>query len=1139
LSAKFYGRKSCIHQFWPDFAVIDRFIQRLSNRRLKDFEIAHRAELPARPPTFGRLSVELPRPLRDALASLGIQALYSHQAEALENIRSGRHTVVSTPTSSGKSLIYNLAVAEALLHDPDCRALYLFPIKALARDQLESLQQFFEAFPCSQEGGPGRRFTSCIYDGDTTPYERARIRQQHPHVLLTNPDMLHYALLAFHAKWEQFFKKLSFVIIDEMHTYRGIFGSHVARIFRRLRRICRYYGGDPRFILLSATIGNPGELAGRLTGVPEEEIEAVSGTSGAPQAKRHFIFLRPAQDSVGYSASTAAFLIVQAARAGLKTIAFTQSRKLTELVHMSVIQMENSLRNKVSSYRAGFLPEERRSIEQRLASGSLSAVISTSALELGIDIGGLDLCILVGYPGTVMTTWQRGGRVGRAGRESAIVLIPDRDALDQYIVNHPLPFLESSYENAVIDPFNSEILKAHLPCAAAELPICPSDDDFCEQRFSKALDELTSCGRLVQTYEGDKWICASFQPHRQLDIRSVGASYTITRTEKGRTVALGKNEGIRALKECHAGAIYLHRGETYEVQSLDLVNKVIRATPANVPYFTRALSSKETEILECLASKSAGNFIVRMGRLRVTENITAYETRKLFTHILLSKNQLDLPPQTFETVGFWIEIENELAVKINKADLDFMGGIHAVEHALISMFPLFAVCDRNDIGGISIPLHPQIEKGAIFIYDGYPGGIGLAARGYDIIMPLVERTKELIASCDCLDGCPACIHSPKCGSGNKPLDKTAALELLKVLSGERSLKEEISRAIPKILEAEAPQSREAAAYRETKKTVRRRPAVPVDERPIGPIGPVGLDGPIGPLGPIRPGVAKPAPDTGKTVSQAKPQSPGEAGPQSPRDAAHTDTRQNIRRGPPALIDERPIGPIGLKGPIGPLGSIRPGVAEAVLDAGKKTAPQGPETSALPFRIGFFDLETQKLANEVGGWQNSHLMLVSVAVLYEAPADTFKVYREHEIDLLIEDLKALDLVVGFNISRFDYEVLRGYSSFDLQMLPTFDILGDISSKIGFRLSLNHLAQSTLGKPKAGDGLQAVRWFHQGEWDNLIKYCTEDVVITRDLFYHGLEKGYLVYSDKKGIMLRIPTPWKIDDLVNREPRPRRLR
>ncbi len=980
--------------------MIQPFLNRLLTYRLKDFEVAHHAEIPAQPPLFGKLSAPLAPPVAQALAQLGISALYSHQARALEHIRSGSHTVVSTPTASGKSLIYNLSVAEALIADPESRALYLFPVKALARDQLESLEEFFGALA---ENSGGHLFTSCVYDGDTTPYQRARIRQRHPNVLLTNPDMLHYALLAFHHKWEGFWKRLRYVIVDEMHTYRGIFGSHVAQIFRRLRRVCRHYGSSPRFILLSATIGNPGELAASLTGVSPGEIAAVNGESGAPGARRHFIFLRPTEESVGHSAGTAARLIVQAARAGLKTIAFTQSRKLTELVHMSVIESDRSLRNKVSSYRAGFLPEERRGIEKKLADGSLSAVISTSALELGIDIGGLDLCILVGYPGTVMTTWQRGGRVGRSGRESAIVLIPDQDALDQYIVNHPARFLESSYEIAVIDPFNPEILLAHLPCAAAELPICSSEGEFFEKRVSEALNKLVSCGKLLQTIEGDQWVCAAVRPHRLLDIRSVGPSYTITKTAEGKTTALGKNEGVRALKECHPGAVYLHRGETYQIESLDLEKKVIRATPASVPYFTRAVSEKETEILERLASKPAGNFIIRMGRLRVTENITAYEARRLFTHVLLAKNPLELPPQTFETVGFWIEIEPVLEAIIKKAGRDFMGGIHAIEHALISMFPLFAVCDRNDIGGISIPMHPQIEKGAIFVYDGYAGGIGLAARGYDIIESLIERTRELIDSCPCSEGCPACIHSPKCGSGNKPLDKAAAVELLRYLSGEKDL--------------------------------------------------------------------------------------GEA----------------------ALDCEQ-------------------AVPEPVCDF----PAQKP---CRDFRIGFFDLETQKLASEVGGWQNTHLMRVSVAVLQESPTGTVEIYREQEIEKLIERLQQLDLIVGFNISRFDYQVLRAYTTFDLESLPTFDILSEIHKGLGFRLSLGHLAQNTLGRPKGGDGLEAVGWFRQGKWEELIRYCAEDVAITRDLFYHGVEKGYLAYSTKAGALVRFPTPWNIEDLVSHENEDRR--
>ncbi len=975
--------------------VIQNYLNRLVKDRLGNFQVAHHARLPARPPSLGGLRTPLCEFLQESLLRMGITGLYSHQAEALEHIRAGMHTVVSTPTSSGKSLIYNLAVAEALTADPAQRALYLFPIKALTRDQLESLRAFFDSIPPRTAGHP---FRADIYDGDTTPYQRSRIRQNHPHVLLTNPDMLHYALLAFHPKWEEFWRKLRYVIIDEMHTYRGIFGSHVGQVMRRLRRICRHYGSDPQFILLSATIGNPDELAAGLTGIDGGRIAVVSG-SGAPQAQRHFVFLRPLEAGTGHAAGMAARLIVLAAKAGLKTIAFTQSRKLTELVHLSVLQADRALAKKVSSYRAGFLPEERRVIEQKLSSGALSAVISTSALELGIDIGGLDLCILVGYPGTVMTTWQRGGRVGRSGRESAIVLIPDQDALDQYIVNHPDQFLESRYEKAVIDPFNTEILKAHLPCAAAELPVEAGEPEFSDKRTEKVLAELTASGTLLQAAEGDRWIAAALQPHRRVDIRSVGDSYTIIKAVGDETFPLGKSEGVRALKECHPGAIYLHRGETYQVQSLDLEKKVIRAAPAQVPYYTRAVTSKETEILEVHAVKPAGNFLIRMGRLRVTERFEAYEVRRLFSQAILSRNPLDLPPQTFETVGFWIEVEQVLAAKVTAAGLEFMGGIHAIEHALISMFPLFAVCDRNDIGGICYPLHPQVEKGAIFIYDGYPGGIGLAARGYDIILPLIEKTRELIASCPCRDGCPACIHSPKCGSGNKPLDKAAALILLDYLSGRKAL------------------------------------ADPVE--------------------------------------------------------------------PPNEIAQ---------------------VCEPAA------AP--PARCARDFRIGFFDLETQKLADEVGGWQNSHLMRVSVGVVCEMPSGAVRAYREDRVSDLIEDLKGFDLVVGFNIARFDYRVLSAYTPFKFDRLPTFDILQEIHRGLGFRVSLGSLAQSTLGRGKGGDGLQAVQWFRRGEWDDLIRYCTEDVLITRDLFYHAVEKGFLVYNDRKKGRLRIQTPWKIEDLVPRE-------
>jgi DEAD/DEAH box helicase domain-containing protein len=975
--------------------VIQRFLNSLLNLERQGFKVVHHAILPAKEPRHGVLDIPLPPVLQESLAQLGIPRLYCHQTFALDRIRAGENVVVATPTSSGKSLIYNLAVTEALLADPDRRALYLFPIKALSRDQLETLQSFFDRASSTQDRG---RFQASIYDGDTTPYQRAKIRQHHPHVLITNPDMVHYALLPFHSKWEDFWKKLKFVVVDEMHTYRGIFGSHVAQVFRRLMRICRFYGSHPQFVLLSATISNPKELAAQLIGVDPSSITVVQD-HGAPQAKRHFIFLEPDEGAAGHASSTAAHLVARASEAGLKTIAFTQSRRLTELVHMSVLRISPKLARRVSSYRAGFLPEERRGIEQQLASGSLAAVISTSALELGIDIGGLDLCILVGYPGTVMTTWQRGGRVGRSGQESAIVLIPQSDALDHYVIHHPEEFLKSSYEIAVTDPLNEEILKAHLPCAAAELPYETQEVERQGGTVRDVFNHLIQTGKLVQTADGLYWLSSSMNPHRQVDIRSVGDSFTILKDGQGeRKVALGKNEGLRALKECHPGAIYLHRGESYHVEKLDLEKKVILVSPSRAPYFTRVKSEKETEILETLSSKPAANFVVRLGRLRVTERILGYERRRLFTQELLGANPLDLPPQTFETVGFWIEIEQVLAKSVQAAKLHFMGGIHAVEHALISMFPLFALCDRNDIGGISCPQHPQVGKGAIFIYDGHPGGIGLAARGYGIILALLDKTKDLIASCPCSEGCPACIHSPKCGSGNKPLDKPAALAVLKYLTGEW----ELGRAI-------------------------------------------------------------------------------EGSSQQP--------------------DEPALSPAA--------------------------SPEVPATTAP--RIGFFDLETQRLANEVGGWHNKHLMRVSVAVLYDTLSETFRVYKEEDVPSLIEHLQRMDLVVGFNITGFDYEVLKAYTPFDFSRLRTFDILEDIHQRLGFRLSLDHLAGNTLGTPKTSDGIQAVQWFRELQWESLIHHCEVDVALTRDLFYHAIEKGYLVYADRQGRLLRLTTPWRLAELL----------
>ncbi len=974
--------------------MIQNFLDILLTRRWRGAKVIHHAVLPHRSGDYLDLPPPpLPKVLTAALGKLNIYRLYSHQAQALEQIRAGRNVVVATPTASGKSLIYNLAVTEELLSDAELRSLYLFPIKALSRDQLATLETFLDAIECR------RRFSAAVYDGDTAPYHRTKIRQHHPHMLLTNPDMLHYALLPHHSKWEAFWKHLRFVVVDEMHTYRGIFGSHVAQIFRRFQRICRFYGSRPQFILLSATISNPAELAQQLLGSSGDHI-AVVRDHGTPQTKRHFIFLQPEEQHGSYLPGLAARLLVLAAESGLKTIVFTQSRKLTELLHLSVIRSAPTLAKRVSSYRAGFLPEERRAIEQKLANGSLAAVISTSALEMGIDIGGLDLCILAGYPGTVMNTWQRGGRVGRSGQESAIILIPQLDALDQYIVQHPDQFLRSQYELAVTNPFNQEILKAHLPCAAAELPLDKREIEQQDAIVARTVAQLTKSGKLLQTAEGERWLARSRRPHKDVDIRSIGSAFAIVKTtDEGKKVPLGKSDGVRAFKECHPGAVYLHRGVPYQVEKLDVKSRLIEVTTNHTPYLTRVKSEKETEILEILASKPAANFIARLGRLRVTETITGYEMRRLFSQELLGFNSLDLPEQVFETIGLWIEIEPLIAERVRQDKLHFMGGIHAIEHAMISMFPLFALCDRNDIGGIASPHHPQVGKSAIFIYDGFPGGIGLTARGYEIVLPLLEKTLELLTSCSCSEGCPACIHSPKCGAGNKPLDKQAALAILNCLTGKRQLAEPAAVA-----------------------------TAPEDE-----------------------------PDW---------------------------------------------------------------ISVEVLPAVSQSGP----------RIGFFDLETQRLANEVGGWQNKHLMRVAVAVLYEVPTETFHVYFEDDVPRLIKHLQELDLIVGFNVLGFDYEVLKAYTPIDFNKLSTFDLLKEIHQQLGFRLSLDHLATHCLGRSKSGNGIQAVQWMREGKVDWVVDYCKEDVALTRDLFYHALEKGYLLYHNRQEQLLRIPTEWKLEEMLS---------
>lgn len=924
----------------------------------------------------------LPEEIRSLLPGLGIERLFTHQTSALRLIRQGANVLVASPTASGKSLIYNLAVLEEILRNPNAKALYIFPLKALEQDQLKNLSLLLDRYG-------KRKISAMIYDGDTSSYARKKIRSNMPEILVTNPDMLHAAMMAHHQGWEPLLKNLSLVVLDEVHTYRGIFGSHMNQILRRLKRLCRYYGSNPRFILLSATISNPGQFAESLI---EEKVEVIE-KSGAPKAGRHFLFMNP-YASPNFSAAR---LFSQCLQAGFRTIAFTQSRKVTELIHLWVSRLSPRLSEKVSSYRAGFMPEERREIESRLSRGDLMGVVSTSALEMGIDIGYLDVCLLVGYPGTIINTWQRGGRVGRSGRESLIILVAKPDALDQYFMKHPEELFERSYEAAFLDPHNPFVVKDHLPCAAAERPVTLEDERYWPKDLKTHLEDLEREGKLTRTAEGDPtWFSTRRNPHMGVNIRSVGRTYTIFEEETGG--AIGTIDGIRALKECHPGAIYLHRARQYLVKELHLEKRDIIAGRSDLKYFTRIRTEKDTEILQILRSRPRAQFLVRQGRVKVTEWLTGYEKRALPGQELLGVKDLDLPPQTFETMGFWIEIEDAARKLVEQQGLHFMGGIHAIEHAMIGLFPLFALCDRNDLGGISYPHHPELQKSAVFIYDGYPGGVGLADRGFDVVQELLEKTLHLLRQCECENGCPSCIHSPKCGNGNKPLDKRSAVLILEFLLGHIPLST--------ILEAG-------------------------DE------------------------------------------------------------------------DEPP-----------PLSE-------------KKTEPE--EKSCRP-RIIYLDLETQRSAQEVGGWHNSHLMGISVAVLYDSLEECFLTFTEDRVDDLLAVLEKANLVVGFNIRRFDYAVLGAYTGKDLKAIRTFDILEDVHLRLGFRLGLDHLACETLNQRKECDGLQALKWFKDGEMQKLCEYCRHDVEMTRDLFLFGLQNGHLIYRKKEQDQrMRLLVDWNLEKLL----------
>lgn len=737
-------------------------------------QIAHVQQIPAREAIYGQLEGPLHPELRDRLERLEIKRLFAHQAEAVNAARAGEHVTVVTATASGKTLCYNLPVLDAVLEDPRARAFYLFPTKALAQDQLGKLDDF-GLFP---------QVRYATYDGDTAASDRRFIKKG-AQIVLTNPDMLHLGILPYHTSWSGFLANLKYVVVDEMHTYRGVFGAHVAHILRRLRRACQFYGADPQFLCCSATIANPEELTRRLTGV---EQPIIVDQNGAPAGPRTFVFWNPPLLDAGQATRRSAnmeatSLFTDLVMRGVRNITFAKARKSAELIlryARNTFQSDSPrLMQRITSYRAGYTKQERRAIEQRLFNGELIGVTSTNALELGVDVGGLDATVMTGYPGTIASTWQQAGRAGRSGAESLSILVAYDSPLDQFLMRHPDYFFGRTHERAVVDPDNRRILAQHLLCATYERAITWEDLPRFGPNAKHALDTLEEQGKI--RYQGGKWRFAGGDyPAADVNIRSASdATYRIVDGETQRLV--GTVEGGVAFKSVHPGAIYLHMGETYLVEKLDIAGQTAYVRPVEANYYTEARENSHIMVLDNRGHRELGTTKAFFGEVVVTNQVVGYRRKKLFSDDVLELEDLDLPEQTFETEAFWFTVPPTVAETLVTEEHDLAGSIHAVEHAAIGMMPLLCTCDRYDVGGVSHPQHPDTELPTVFIYDGYPGGVGIAEATYARLRELLAATCAIISDCPCAEGCPSCVQSPKCGNNNEPLDKDGARRLLELL----------------------------------------------------------------------------------------------------------------------------------------------------------------------------------------------------------------------------------------------------------------------------------------------------------------------------------------------------------------------
>ncbi len=750
-----------------DLSPLDSLLSDLA----ADGRLVHLEHIPARPARTAELVLPLGPVAAERIPPGG---LWTHQAAAIDHVRQGQSVAVATGTASGKSLCFQLPIIDAVT-DPirPATALALFPTKALAQDQLRAITSL---------GAPG--LVAVTYDGDTGPEARTWARRN-ANVILTNPEMLHSGLLPHHGRWGTFLHRLRYVVIDEMHLLRGVFGTHVAHLLRRLRRLCAHYGSSPTFIFCSATIGDPARLAGELCGL---DVVAVDD-DGSPRGDRTVALLDPPvlDHSTGVRSSghaESASVMAELIQAGHRTLAFSRSRTGTELLATDVrTRLDEPTAATVRSYRSGYLASERRQIESELFAGTVMGVVATTALELGVDIGGLDACVLDGYPGTIASFWQQVGRAGREQQRSAAVLVAGDDQLDRWFMAHPDDLFHRRPEPAVINTANPEVLAPHLACAAYERPLTRADNYYWGDLLDDGVRDLVLSDRLRirrdrsgqprAVWAGRGW------PSNGVGLRSASSNEVTIATAGGHIV--GTVDEGRSHSVTHPGAIYLHQGQPYRVLDLDLDHLTATVVTDPGDTYTQARTDTNVEIVSSDEHRRVGRADLHVGRVRIHSQVVGFQRKQVGTREVLGTEELDLPATMLDTRAFWYTIEPAVLAAAGVVPAAVPGTLHAAEHAAISLLPLFTICDRWDVGGVSTALQADTGLPTIVIHDAYPGGTGIAELGFAAADRHLHATLELLEACPCDSGCPSCVQSPKCGNGNEPLDKHGAIALLRTI----------------------------------------------------------------------------------------------------------------------------------------------------------------------------------------------------------------------------------------------------------------------------------------------------------------------------------------------------------------------